>query len=242
MSSVHHIWWCTKGTAITWDQNRLCQTGKDCLGMWLWASGTPVESVFQERPPTTAYLWWNSQVDLFSLSLCLVKEGFFLGKLRKRSEPSTAVRQAIWGNSEARQGFILHCQCYVGRTQLQCTKAFSFFLSLNTNTLFQDLTSLREGPKTASWKESLSYSHKRCSGRGTPWCHPKAGDTTSWPAMRPQRRLSLELLQPCPWQTDNQISYASFMVSVAQEWRSSLASSAPVPPLGRIDLDSRDDQ
>jgi hypothetical protein len=29
------------------------------------------------------------------LSLCLVKEGFFLGKLRKSSEPSTAVQQAI---------------------------------------------------------------------------------------------------------------------------------------------------
>jgi hypothetical protein len=29
------------------------------------------------------------------LSLCLVKEGFFLGKLRKRSEPTTAVWQAI---------------------------------------------------------------------------------------------------------------------------------------------------
>jgi hypothetical protein len=53
-----------------------------------------VEFVFQERPPTTAYLWWNSQVDLFSLSLCL-KEGFFLGKLRKRFKPTTAVQQAI---------------------------------------------------------------------------------------------------------------------------------------------------
>jgi hypothetical protein len=30
-----------------------------------------------------------------SLSLCLVKEGFSLGKLRKSSEPITAVRQAI---------------------------------------------------------------------------------------------------------------------------------------------------
>jgi hypothetical protein len=34
--------------------------------------------------------------------------------------------------------------------------------------------------------------------------------------------------------------YASFVVSV--EWRSPLASSAPVLPLCRIDLDSRDDQ
>jgi hypothetical protein len=56
---------------------------------------------------------------------------------------------------------------------------FFFFLSLNANTLFQDLTSLRRGPKTAGGKESLSSSHKRCSGHDTPWCHPKAGDATS---------------------------------------------------------------
>jgi hypothetical protein len=54
LSSVHHIWWCTKGPAITWGQYRLCQTGKGCLGMWPWASGTLMESVFQERPPTVA--------------------------------------------------------------------------------------------------------------------------------------------------------------------------------------------
>jgi hypothetical protein len=179
---------------------------------------------------------------LFSLSLCLVKEGFFLGKLRKRSEPTTAVRQAIWGNPEARQGFILHCQCYVGRTRLQCTEAFSFFLSLNTNTLFQDLTGLKGGPKTAGGKECLSSSLKRCSGWDTPQSHPKTGDATSWPTLRPQRRLSLGPLQPCSRQRDNQISHASFMVSVAREWRSPLASSAPVLPLGRIDLDSRDGQ
>jgi hypothetical protein len=33
---------------------------------------------------------------LFSLSLCLVKEAFLLGKLKKRSKPTTAVWQAIW--------------------------------------------------------------------------------------------------------------------------------------------------
>jgi hypothetical protein len=43
-------------------------------------------------------------------------------------------------------------------------------------------------------------------------------------------------------QTDNEISYASFMVSVAQEWRSPLTSSAPVLPLGRIKLDSSGDK
>jgi hypothetical protein len=72
-----------------------------------------------------------------------------------------------------------HSQCCVGGTRLQCTKTFSFFLSLNANFVFQDLTSLRGGPKTAGGNESLSSSHKRCSGQGTPQCHPKAGDTTS---------------------------------------------------------------
>jgi hypothetical protein len=50
VSSMHHIWRCMKGPAITWGQHRLGQTGKGCLGMWPWASGTPVESIFQERP------------------------------------------------------------------------------------------------------------------------------------------------------------------------------------------------
>jgi hypothetical protein len=97
----------TKGPVFTWGQYKLCQTGKDCLGMWPWVSSTSVESVFQERPPTTAYLRWNSQVDLLSLSLCLVKEGFFLGKLRKRSKPTTAVRQAIWETQRPGRG--LYC-------------------------------------------------------------------------------------------------------------------------------------
>jgi hypothetical protein len=65
-----------------------------------------VESVFQERPPTTAYLRWNSQVDLLSLSLCLVKEGFFLGKLRKRSEPQLYGKQS---EETQRPGKGLYC-------------------------------------------------------------------------------------------------------------------------------------
>jgi hypothetical protein len=218
MSSVHHIGQFTKGPAITWGQYRLCQTGKGCLGMWLWVSGTPGET-----PPPPRPSYGGTLRSTFSLSLCIVKEGFSLGKLRKSSEPIIAVWQAIWGNSDTRWGIIPHCQCYVGGTRLQCTEAFSFFLSLNTKSLFQDLTSLRGGLKTASGKESLSSSHKRCSGRGTPWCHPNAEDATSWPALRLQRWLSPGPLQLCPQQIDNQISYASFMVSVAREWRSPLA-------------------
>jgi hypothetical protein len=45
---------------------------------------------------------------------------------------------------------------------------------------------------------------------------------------------------PAMSMANNQISYASFMVSVAREWRPPLASSAPVLPSGRIDLDSSD--
>jgi hypothetical protein len=132
MSSMHHIWWHTKGPAITWGWCRLCQTGKGCLGMWLWVSSTLVESIFQERPPHHHGLATVELSDWPFLPLYLVKEGFFLGKLRKSSAPTTAVRQAIWGNSDARWGIMPHFQCYVGRTWLQCTEAFSFFLSLNS--------------------------------------------------------------------------------------------------------------
>ena len=44
-----------------------------------------------------------------------------------------------------------HCQCYMGRTRLQCTEAFSFLLSLNSNSLFQDLT--RKGWSENSWRK-----------------------------------------------------------------------------------------
>jgi hypothetical protein len=40
----------TKGQAFTWGLYRLCQIGKDCLGMWPWLSSTLMESVFQESP------------------------------------------------------------------------------------------------------------------------------------------------------------------------------------------------
>jgi hypothetical protein len=88
-----------------------------------------MESVLQESPPTMAALWGTSQVDLLSLSLSLsfVKEGFSLGKLRKSSVPITAVRQVTQENSGAIWGLILDCQCYMGRAELQCPKAF--FLS-----------------------------------------------------------------------------------------------------------------
>jgi hypothetical protein len=137
---------------------------------------------------------------------------------------------------------ILPMQCGWNPTSVYQGFVFFFPLLKLLLTLFQDLTSLRGGLKTASGKESLSSSHKRCSGQGTPRCHPKAGDATFWSALRLQRWLSLRPLQPCLWQIENLISYTSFMVSMAQEWRSPLASSAPVLPSGRIDLDSKDDQ
>jgi hypothetical protein len=141
----------------------------------------------------------------------------------------------MWGNLDT---ITPYCQCYVGRTRLQCTKAFFFLLSLNSNSLSR--SDNLKGRSKNSGKESLSSIQKRCSGQGTPWCHPKAGEATSWPALRLQRRLSQT--PPAMSVVNNQISYTSFMVSMAWQWRSPLASSAPVLPLGRIYLDSRDDQ
>jgi hypothetical protein len=86
-----------------------------------------MECVLQERaPPCPRYS--GTLRSNFSLSLSIVKEGFSFGKLRKNSEPITAVRQAISENSAAGWGLILDCQCYVGRARLQCTEAFFFAL------------------------------------------------------------------------------------------------------------------
>jgi hypothetical protein len=124
-----------------------------------------------------------------------------------------------------------------------CHAQLLFSLPFNANTTsLQDLTHLRGALKTASGKESFSSSYKRCSGWDTSQCQPKAGDATTWTTVRLQRWLSLGPSQHCPWQTDNPISYASFMVSLAWEWRSPIASSAPVLPLSRIDLDSSGNQ
>jgi hypothetical protein len=57
-----------------------------------------MESIFQERTPPPQPSYGGTLRSTFlslSLSLCLVKEGFSLGKLRKSSKPTTAVQQAI---------------------------------------------------------------------------------------------------------------------------------------------------
>jgi hypothetical protein len=73
VSSVHHIWLCKMGPAITWGRYRLCQTGKGCLGMWPWASGTLMESVFQNSSPnhglaTVEFSGWPFLSLILSLS------------------------------------------------------------------------------------------------------------------------------------------------------------------------------
>jgi hypothetical protein len=57
-----------------------------CLALW-W-------SLFSRRDPSPPQPSYGGTLRL-NFSLCLVKEGFFLGKLRKSSKPITAVRQAI---------------------------------------------------------------------------------------------------------------------------------------------------
>jgi hypothetical protein len=39
-----------KGTSHHLSRHSLCQPGKGCLGVWPWASSTPVGSIFQETP------------------------------------------------------------------------------------------------------------------------------------------------------------------------------------------------
>jgi hypothetical protein len=47
-----------------------------------------------------------------------------------------------------------------GQSLTSVHQGFFFFLSLNSNSLFQDLTCLRGGLKTAGGKESFSSSYK----------------------------------------------------------------------------------
>jgi hypothetical protein len=109
-----------KGLVFTWGQYRLCQTGKGCLGTWPWLSGTLIESVLQENPPShglaTADLSGWPFLSL-SLSLSLIKEGFPLGNLRKSSKPITVVRQAAWENSGAGWKLILDWPMLHGQSQ-----------------------------------------------------------------------------------------------------------------------------
>jgi hypothetical protein len=152
---MHHIWWCRKGPAITWGQHKLFQTGKGCLGMWPWVSGTPVEYIFQERsPPWPSY---GGTLRSTFLSLCLVKEGFSLGKLRKSSKPTTAVQQAIWGNSDTRWGIIPYCQWYMGGTWFQCTKDFFFFPLLKCLFSLSKSDPLKRRSKNSQWEGKFVF-------------------------------------------------------------------------------------
>jgi hypothetical protein len=89
-----------------------------------------------------------------------------------------------------------------------------FFLSLNSLFLIQDLTRLRGGPKTASGKESLSSSYKGFLAGAFPSVTQRLEMQLPDPPEAPKAVKSLTQ-QPCLWKTDNQIFYASFMVSVA---------------------------
>jgi hypothetical protein len=122
LTPASNIWWPMKGPVFNWRWYRLCQTGKGCVGMWPWPSGPMMESVLQESPPHHGLAMVNLSGQS-SLSLSLIKDGFSFGDLRKSSEPIT-VRQAIWENSDASQGLILDCQCYVDEAELECTEAF----------------------------------------------------------------------------------------------------------------------
>jgi hypothetical protein len=126
-------------------------------------------------------------------------------------------------------GFMPHCQCYVGGTRLQCTEAFSFFFSLYSNSLFQDLTHVRGSPKTDGGKENLSSGQKKVFWLGhspvSPkgWRHnfltcpeaPKAAKSQTPPAMSvantsdlscflhgyhgPRMEVTSPVLQYCLW-------------------------------------------
>jgi hypothetical protein len=82
------------------------------------------------------------------LSFCLVKDGFSLGKLRKSSAPITAVRQAM-RELRRQAGDYTALTMLRGQNPTSVHQGFFFFLSLNSNSLFQDLTHLRGGLKTA---------------------------------------------------------------------------------------------
>jgi hypothetical protein len=78
-----------------------------------------------------------------SLSRCLVEEGFSLGKLRKSSKTTTAVWQAeeTWTPG----GGLCHTMWV--EPDFSAPRLFFLFFSLNANSLFQDLTRLREVQK-----------------------------------------------------------------------------------------------
>jgi hypothetical protein len=145
---MHHIWWYTKGPAITWGQYRLCQTGKGCLEPWLWVSGTLVESIFQGRQPphglTTVELSGQPSLSL-SISV-LLRRVSPLGNWGKTPSPL----QLMAGNLRKLRlqvGGYTTLPMLRGWDPTSVYQAFLFFLSLNSNSLFHDLTHLRGGPK-----------------------------------------------------------------------------------------------
>jgi hypothetical protein len=119
------------------------------------------------------------------------------------------------------------------------TSLHFLFLSFNSLSLSKsDL--LRRRSENSRWKGSFSSSYKGALARASP-VSPK-GWRCNFLTNPETPKVAKSRTLPAMSKANNQISYASFMVSVAQEWRSPLASSAPVLPLGQIDLDSSDDQ
>jgi hypothetical protein len=93
VSSVHHIWRCTKGPAITWGWYRLCQTGKGCLRMWPWASGT-WWSLFSRKDPPPRPSYSGTLRSTFSPSLSvLLRRVSSLGNWGKGPSPLQLYRR-----------------------------------------------------------------------------------------------------------------------------------------------------
>jgi hypothetical protein len=103
----------------------------------------------------------------------------------------------------------------VGRTRLQCTKAFSFFLSLNANTLFQDLTCLRGDPKNSRWEGKFVFKPKKVFWLGHSSVSPK-GWRRNFLTCPKAPKTAKSRTPPAMSAANNQISYDSFMVSMAK--------------------------
>jgi hypothetical protein len=122
--------------------------------MWSWASGTLVESIFQERPPPPRPSYGGTLRLTFSPSLSvLLRRAAPLGNWGKAPSPLQLYSRQSEGTRTPDGGLYHTTNATWAEPDFSALRLFSFFLSLNANSLFQDLTHLRGGPKTASGRK-----------------------------------------------------------------------------------------
>jgi hypothetical protein len=158
---------------ITWGQYRLCQTGKSCLGMWPWTSGTAVEFIFQERPLPPQPSYGGTLRLTFSLSLSvLLRRVSPSGNWGKAPSPLQLYGRQSEETWTPDRGLYHTANAVWVEPDFSAPRLFSFFLSLNSNFLSRS-DPLKRRSENGRWEGKFVFKPQKVFWPGHSPVSPK---------------------------------------------------------------------